>query len=78
VEVRETVLLTNSKLMDDTRMINLLADANNNANANDKTAVEDLRIQSSLLNAVVPAQGFLVLKPEIAPPGGYSKYKRVQ
>jgi hypothetical protein len=67
-------------LMDDTRMINLLADANNNAKggANDKTAVEDLRIQSSLLNAVVPAQGFLVLKPEIAPPGGYSKYKRVQ
>jgi glycosidase len=72
VEVRETVLLTNSKLMDDTRMINLLVDAL------PKTGQDDLRIQSSLLNAVVPAQGFLVLKPEIAPPGGYSKYKRVQ
>jgi hypothetical protein len=72
VEVRETVLLTNSKLMDDTRLINLLGPAN------DKNTAADLRIQSSLLNAVVPAQGFLVLKPEIAPPGGYSKYKRVQ
>ncbi len=71
-EVRETVLLTNSKLMDDTRLINLLG------HAVEKTPAEDLRIQSSLLNAVVPAQGFLVLKPEIAPPGGYSKYKRVQ
>jgi glycosidase len=68
VEVRETVLLTNSKLMDDTRMINLLG---NQVGA-------DLRIQSSLLNAVVPPRGFLVLKPEINPPGGYSKYKRVQ
>jgi cyclomaltodextrinase / maltogenic alpha-amylase / neopullulanase len=80
VEVRETVLLTNSKLMDDTRMINLLADQVGTAvgGAVGSAVGKDLRVQSSLLNAVVPPQGFLVLKPEIAPAGGYSKYKRVQ
>jgi cyclomaltodextrinase / maltogenic alpha-amylase / neopullulanase len=80
VEVRETVLLTNSKLMDDTRMINLLADQVGTAvgSAVGSAVGKDLRVQSSLLNAVVPPQGFLVLKPEIAPAGGYSKYKRVQ
>jgi cyclomaltodextrinase / maltogenic alpha-amylase / neopullulanase len=80
VEVRETVLLTNSKLMDDTRMINLLADQVGTAVGGvvGSAVGKDLRVQSSLLNAVVPPQGFLVLKPEIAPAGGYSKYKRVQ
>jgi hypothetical protein len=26
----------------------------------------------------LPAHGFAVLKPDVAPPGGYTNYKRVQ
>ena len=72
VEVRETVLLTNSKLMDGTRMIDLFA----TTHATHTGA--PIHISSSLLDVTVPAQGFLVLKPDVAPQGGYTNYKRVQ
>ena len=67
-EVRETVLLTNSKLMDGTRMIDLFA----------TPPGAPIRISHSLLDVTVPAQSFLVLKPDVAPRGGYTNYKRVQ
>lgn len=66
--VRETVLLANSKLMDGSMLVDLLG-----------TAVGELsRITASMLHITVPAHGVLVLKPDVAPPGGYSNYKRVQ
>ena len=68
VAVTETVMLTNSKLMDGTRMIDLVGPAQ----------AEPLRISASLLHVTLPAQSFRVLKPDTAPPGGYTNYKRVQ
>ena len=41
-------------------------------------APEPLRIASSLLKVTLPAHGFRVLRPDVAPPGGYTNYKRVQ
>ena len=69
--VTETVLLTNSKLMDGTRMVDLLDNPGS-------PAPEPLRIASSLLKVTLPAHGFRVLRPDVAPPGGYTNYKRVQ
>ncbi len=66
--VSETVLLTNSKLMNGTLMIDLL----------DSHRGKPILVSSSLLNVTVPAQSFLVLKPDVAPSGGYTPYKRVQ
>jgi glycosidase len=66
--VTETVMLTNSKLMDGSRMIDMLG---NHQGA-------PLHISSSLLKVNVPAKSFLVLKPDTVPPGGYTPYKRVQ
>jgi hypothetical protein len=37
-----------------------------------------VRISSSLLQVTLPAHGWRVLKPDLAPPGGYTNYKRVQ
>ena len=34
--------------------------------------------QAALLHLTLPAHGFAVLKPDVAPPGGYTNYKRVQ
>ena len=69
--VTETVLLTNSKLMDGTRMIDLLDNVGG-------AALEPVRIASSLLKLTLPPHSFRVLKPDVAPPGGYTNYKRVQ
>ena len=66
--VTETVMLTNSKLMDGTRMIDMLGNHHG----------APIHISSSLLKVSVPAKSFLVLKPDVAPPGGYTPYKRVQ
>ena len=79
-DIRETVMLTNSKLMDGTRMIDLFAatPATTPATTPAPHSSTPIRISSSLLDVTVPAQGFLVLKPDVAPPGGYSNYKRVQ
>jgi len=70
--VTDTVLVPDSKLMDGTRMVNLLADRN----ATDTPA--DTRLFAALLHLTLPAHGFVVLKPDVAPPGGYTNYKRVQ
>lgn len=67
VEISETVLLANSKLMNPFKMIDLLP-----------TSAAPVSITSSLLHVTVPAYGVRVLAPEVAPPGGYSSYKRVQ
>jgi glycosidase len=66
--VTETVLLTDSKLMDGGRLIDLLGGPDQ----------PPVRISSSLLQVTLPAHGWRVLKPDLAPPGGYTNYKRVQ
>jgi hypothetical protein len=72
-DVTDTVLIPDSKIMDNTRLVDLIGvpkDATKPA--------EPLRVSSALLQVTVPAGSFLVLKPEITPPGGYTNYKRVQ
>lgn len=69
--VTETLMVANSKLMDSTLMVDLLA-------GTPAAAVERPRLMSALLPVTLSAKGCLVLKPEVAPPGGYSNYKRVQ
>ena len=69
--VTETVLVPDSKLMDGTRMVNLLA-------RSDRAAPEDIRLHAALMDVTLPAHGFAVLQPDVAPPGGYTNYKRVQ
>jgi cyclomaltodextrinase / maltogenic alpha-amylase / neopullulanase len=65
--VNETVMLTNSKLMDGTRLITLLG----------TRVPAPLRIESSLLEVGLPAQSFVVLRPDTVPSGGYTNYKRM-
>ncbi len=65
-EVTETVMVANSKLMDSTRMIDLIGQR------------EPLPMWASLLEVKLPAKTALVVKPDTQPPGGYSNYKRVQ
>lgn len=67
VDVRETVLLANSKMMNPFRMLDLLP-----------TTAAPVSIMTSLLDITVPARSFRVLVPEMSPGGGYSSYKRVQ
>jgi len=67
--VTETLMVANSKLMDGTRLVDLLGRTGQG---------EDIRMWATLLQVTVPAHGFLVLKPDVAPPGGYTNYKRVQ
>jgi cyclomaltodextrinase len=70
--VTDTVLVANSKLMDGSRLVNLLADKN------DPATPADVRLSAALLHLTLPAHGFAVLRPDVAPPGGYTNYKRVQ
>ena len=70
--VTDTVLVANSKLMDGSRMVNLLADKA------DPATPADTRLFAALMHLTLPAHGFAVLKPDVAPPGGYTNYKRVQ
>jgi pullulanase/glycogen debranching enzyme len=66
-DVRETVLVANSKLMNPFRLIDQLPSAG-----------PPVTILSSLLDVTVPARSVRVLVPEMSPGGGYSSYKRVQ
>jgi len=70
--VTDTVLVANSKLMDGSRLVNLLADKA------DPATPADVRLHAALIDVTLPPHGFVVLKPDVAPPGGYSNYKRVQ
>jgi cyclomaltodextrinase / maltogenic alpha-amylase / neopullulanase len=67
-DVTETLLIPDSKTMDGTLLKDLLGTVKG----------EPLRVQSALLTVTVPAGGVLVLQPDVAPPGGYTNYKRVQ
>jgi cyclomaltodextrinase / maltogenic alpha-amylase / neopullulanase len=66
--VTETVMVANSKLMDSTRMVDLL----------DPASSEEIRLSAALLQVTLPPKAARVLKPDTAPPGGYTNYKRVQ
>lgn len=66
--VTETVMVANSKLMDSTRMVDLL----------DPGSTEEIRLSAALLQVTLPPKIARVLKPDTAPPGGYTNYKRVQ
>ena len=70
--VTDTVLVPDSKLMDGTRMVNLLADKS------DPATPADTHLFAALMHLTLPAHGFAVLQPDVAPPGGYTNYKRVQ
>ncbi len=63
--VTESVLVGNSKLMNNWNLVSLDGQVK-------------LPIQVGLLHVTLPPGGFLVLKPEASPGGGYSAYKRVQ
>ena len=65
-EVSETVLVANSKLMNNWDLVSL-----------DGGSVR-LKMMSGLLQVTLPPGGFVMLKPEPSPGGGYSAYKRVQ
>ncbi|MDP2007941.1 MAG: alpha-amylase family glycosyl hydrolase [Rubrivivax sp.] len=65
VEVSETVLVGNSKLMNNWHMVSPDGSAR-------------VKIVTGLLDVTLPPGGVLVLKPEPSPGGGYSAYKRVQ
>jgi pullulanase/glycogen debranching enzyme len=68
VEVTETLLVADSKLMDSTRMVDLIGNA----------GVSPIHLWAALMQVTVPPKTALVLRPDVAPPGGYSNYKRVQ
>jgi glycosidase len=65
VEVRETVMVRNAKLMNNWNMVDLLGGA-------------PVKIKAGLFDLVLPPKGVLVLVPESSPGGGYSAYKRVR
>jgi cyclomaltodextrinase / maltogenic alpha-amylase / neopullulanase len=67
LEVRETVMLTNAKIMDGTRMKNLL-----------HPGEAPQRATTGLLHLSLPPHSVLVLAPDTTPVGGYTNYKRVQ
>ena len=64
--VTETVMTGNSRLMNPFRLLDLLG-----------TATAPVHVFCGMVTVTVPAQGFLVLQPEVMPAGGYSSYKRV-
>lgn len=66
--VTETVMVANSKLMDGTRMVDLL----------EAPGSPEIRLSSALLQLTLAPKSVRVLKPDTTPPGGYSNYKRVQ
>ena len=66
--VEETLLVTNAKMMDSTRLVDLLG-----------TLPEPPpMLRSSLLTLKLPARGVAVLGVDTSPLGGYTNYKRVQ
>ena len=64
--VSESVLMTNSSLMNWTVMQDLAGNA-----------AETIFVKSSMLHLDVAARSFLVLKPNVTAKGGYTPYKRV-
>jgi glycosidase len=64
-DVTESVMVANSRLMNGTAMLPLLGGG------------PPVVINAALLEVAVPAGGFLVLAPDVAPSGGYTPYKRV-
>jgi hypothetical protein len=66
VEVSETLMVANSKLMDGA-LLDLL----------DPQAAS-LRQHATLMQVTLAPHSFRVLQPDVAPPGGYTNYKRVQ
>jgi glycosidase len=75
-EVTETVLVANSKLMDSSPMIDLLGTFSPSGQAGCKNS--GVKVFASLLHVTVPPFGAMVMKPDTAPPGGYTNYKRVR
>jgi glycosidase len=71
-EIDETLMVANSKLMDGTPLVDLLPPPAGGG------SFPPARLGSALVHARVPARCCRVLKPELAPPGGYPNYKRVQ
>lgn len=67
-EVSETVLFANSKLMDGSRLVDLLGNIRG----------EVPRMKAALLDVTVPPHDMLLLQPDVSPLGGYTHYKRVQ
>ena len=67
--VTETLMVPDSKLMNDTRLIDLLPVP---------AGTPPLMLWCALVEVTLPPHGVRVLQPELAPPGGYSSYKRVQ
>jgi glycosidase len=67
-DITETVLVANSKLMDSTRMVDLIGG----------TGQPEVRLSAALMQVSIPAHGARVLGPDVSPPGGYTNYKRVQ
>jgi glycosidase len=65
-EVSDTVLLSNPKIMNDTKLVELTGQR------------EPLQVRSALLDVTIPPHTVWVLRPDLAPTGGYSNYKRVQ
>ena len=59
------MLIANSKLMNNWDLVALDGSAR-------------LKMMSGMLDVTLPPGGYLVLKPEPSPGGGYSAYKRVQ
>lgn len=66
--ITETLMVANSKLMDGTRFVDLLAPDD----------AGQAQMGSALLDLTVPAKTVRLLSPVTAPPGGYTNYKRVQ
>jgi glycosidase len=68
VAVTETLMVANSKLMDNTRLVDLL----------NPDSPEELRVWAALLELTLPPKTARVFGLDTAPPGGYTNYKRVQ
>ena len=67
--VTEKIMVANAALMDDTPLVDLLAD-------NPTQAVTTMG--PGLITVTVPAQSVMVLQPVERDLGGYSRYKRVR
>lgn len=64
--ITENILVPDSKLMNDTKMVDLMSHQ------------EPIYMSASILKLNVPAKSCLILQPQTAPVDGYSPYKRIQ
>ncbi len=67
-EISETLMVANSKLMDSTRLVDLLEDG----------PAPEIRLRAALLQLTMPPRSVRVLMPDTEPDGGYTSYKRVR